>query len=326
MALLTQGRVLIAAEKDRDEPGRMEPFGLSSPSIMAKGKTKKATQSDAPGASGRRRGPNARTALIAMMCAAAALLIVWTAQPPAAQAPSVAQLQLRIIQEFPHDTDAFTQGLLWHDGALYESTGLPGRSTVRRVTLESGEVEQQQALEGRLFGEGLARVGDRLIQLTWRNRRAFVWSIDGLERLDEHEYRGEGWGLCHDGRRLIMSNGSHVLAFRHPETFQRQGSVQVRLDGRRVRRLNELECVDGAVWANVWQDDLLVRIDPESGAVTATVDASALRDRLPDSNGEGDVLNGIAYNPETEHFYLTGKLWAKIFEVEIVQPDNARND
>ncbi len=264
--------------------------------------------------------------MITLLVAAVAGVVAWAFEPASPHAQGTARLELRVIREFPHDADAFTQGLLWHDGALYESTGLPGRSSVRRVNLESGEVQQVQALDDRFFGEGLARVGDRLIQLTWRNRRAIVWSADDLEQLDVHAYRGEGWGLCHDGERLIMSNGSHVLAFRDPETFERLGSVQVRLDGRRVRRLNELECVDGAVWANIWQDDLLVRIDPTSGAVTATVDASSLRERLPDSNSVRDVLNGIAYNPETQRFYLTGKLWAKLFEVEFVAAGTATDD
>jgi glutaminyl-peptide cyclotransferase len=224
--------------------------------------------------------------------------------------------ELRVVRTLPHDRGAFTQGLLFHDGVLYESTGMHGESTVRRVALETGEVEKQVDLDEELFGEGLARVGDRLIQLTWRDGKALVWDLHTFEKVGEFEYTGEGWGLCFDGRRLVMSSGNDRLQFRDPETFEKIGEVRVTRAGRRLRRLNELECVDGMVYANVWTDDHIARIDPETGEVTAWIDAGGLLDPEDRQGGE-DVLNGIAYVPETGHFLLTGKRWPHVYEVEL---------
>ncbi len=223
---------------------------------------------------------------------------------------------VRVRGEFPHARDAFTQGLLWHDGKLYESTGQYRQSSLRRVDLASGAVEQQRDLASDLFAEGLARVGDQLIQLTWHAGLAKVYARQDFAQVGEHSYPGEGWGLCHDGSRLVMSDGSDRLSFRHPESFALVGEVKVTLRGRPLSRLNELECVDGAVWANVWTTDLIVRIDPESGRVTAIVDASGLLS--PDERSNTDVLNGIAYRAETDTFLVTGKYWPKLFEVEFV--------
>lgn len=233
-----------------------------------------------------------------------------------APAPPPERLRVRVVRRFPHDTGAFTQGLLWHEGHLYESTGLRGRSTLRKVDLETGEVLHRRSLERMYFGEGLARVGDRLIQLTWTRGVAHVWSLDGFEHLRTFEYEGEGWGLCHDGRNLVMSDGSARLTFRDPSTFREVRRVTVRQEGRAVGYLNELECVDGSVWANVWQREELLRIDPVSGRVTAVVDASGL---LSDQERLGtDVLNGIAWIPERDRFVITGKFWPYAFEVELV--------
>lgn len=230
--------------------------------------------------------------------------------------PAVEALRVRVIRRFPHDPDAFTQGLLWHDGHLYESTGLHGRSSLRKVALETGEVLAQRSVERRLFAEGLARVDDRLIQLTWESGEAHVWSLDGFEHRRTFTYDGEGWGLCYDGRHLVMSDGSERLTFRDPETFRVDHVIRVRDDAGFVEELNELECVDGVVWANVWQTDRIVRIDAASGRVTGSVDASGLLelgDRL-----DADVLNGIAWIPERGHFVITGKLWPWLFEVDFV--------
>ena len=229
---------------------------------------------------------------------------------------SVERLKIRVLHRFPHARDAYTQGLLWHDGKLYESTGQYGQSSLRRVDLTTGTVERQWDLAGDLFAEGLARVGDRLIQLTWHAGLATVYSRQDFSLLDQYSYPGEGWGLCHDGARLVMSDGSDRLSFRDPDTFATLGEVRVTLGERSLSRLNELECVDGAVWANVWTTDLIVRIDPESGRVTATVDASALL--RPEERPGVDVLNGIAYRPEAGTFLVTGKYWPTLFEVEFV--------
>ncbi len=234
-----------------------------------------------------------------------------TAPPPAVEA-----LRVRVIRRFPHDPDAFTQGLLWHGGHLYESTGLHGRSSLRKVALETGEVLAQRSVERRLFAEGLARVDDRLIQLTWESGEAHVWSLDGFEHRRTFTYDGEGWGLCYDGRHLVMSDGSERLSFRDPETFRVDHVIRVRDADGFVEELNELECVDGVVWANVWQTDRIVRIDAASGRVTGSVDASGLLElgeRL-----DADVLNGIAWIPERGHFVITGKLWPWLFEVDFI--------
>ena len=233
-----------------------------------------------------------------------------TAAQPAAVVQS---LSVRVHRELPHDTGAYTQGLLWWDGRLYESTGQYGRSDLRRLDPETGAVEQRVDISPAYFGEGLARVDDRLIMLTWKAQRAFVF---GLERFDEQRtfrYEGEGWGLCNDGSRLVMSNGSNRLTFRDLRTFEVLGDVAVTLRGFPLTQLNELECVGDAVYANVYQTDFLVRIDPDTGRVTHYIDAAGLLTR--EERRGVDVLNGIAFDPGAETFYITGKLWPKMFEV-----------
>ena len=229
------------------------------------------------------------------------------------------RLRVEVVERHPHDRAAFTQGLLWHDGHLYESTGLRGRSSLRKVDLETGEVLAQRSVERRIFAEGLARVGDLLYQLSWTAGEAHVWTLDGFEHRRTFEYDGEGWGLCHDGTHLVMSDGSDRLSFRDPETFQVSRVVRVRLDGAPLDQINELECVDGVIWANVWQTDEIVRIDPASGQVTAVVDASGLL--TPEERWGADVLNGVAWIPERERFAITGKHWPHLFEVRFVPAD-----
>jgi glutaminyl-peptide cyclotransferase len=237
---------------------------------------------------------------------------------------------VRVLDSRPHATDAFTQGLLFHDGFLYESTGQRGRSTLRKVDPETGEVLVRRKLPPALFGEGLARVpserGDRLVQLTWQAGLALVWDLATLERVGEHRYDGEGWGLAFDGEHLVMSDGSSTLVFRNPETFEEVSRVQVTLGGRPLAQLNELEWVDGALWANVWGATTVVRIDPSSGAVTATADLTRLYGLLPAGEAARiDVLNGIAFRPGEQGagggtFLVTGKLWPRLFEVIFEAP------
>jgi glutaminyl-peptide cyclotransferase len=235
---------------------------------------------------------------------------------PAAPARAVELLRAKVVRSLPHDPGAFTQGLLIFDDRVYESTGLLGRSTLRRVDVESGRVEARVALDPQLFGEGLARVGGHLIQLTWQNGRAIYWNLASFAKEREISYQGEGWGLCFDGKRLVMSDGSDRLTFRDPETFAKQGEVAVRRAGVPLRALNELECIDGVVYANVWQDNHIARIDPQSGEVTGWIDATGLL--ASDESQSADVLNGIAAIPGTRHLLLTGKLWPRAFEVELV--------
>ncbi|MEU4738841.1 glutaminyl-peptide cyclotransferase [Actinosynnema sp. NPDC023658] len=219
---------------------------------------------------------------------------------------------VEVLGTLPHDTGAFTQGLELVDGVLYEGTGLEGQSSLRRVDPGTGEVERRVELPQPLFGEGITVVDDRVWQLTWRDGVAIEWDRDTLEEVRRVTYEGEGWGLCRDGGRLVMSDGSDELTFRDPGSFAVTGSVAVRRDGQPVTRLNELECVGGQVWANVWQTDEVVRIDPADGRVTATVDLGVLR---PDDVPASDVLNGIAAVPGTDEFLVTGKNWPTIFRV-----------
>jgi glutaminyl-peptide cyclotransferase len=228
-------------------------------------------------------------------------------------APSVERLRVRVVRRLPHQRDAFTQGLVYDDGELYESTGLRGASSLRRVDLETGAVLRRRDLHKDLFAEGLALAGDHLYLLTWQEERLLVFRRADFAPVREYRYQGEGWGLCHDGRQLVMSDGTDRLRFRDPDSFTVQREVHVRLDGRPVRELNELECVDGAVWANQWGKERLLRIDPRTGAVTAVADVRGL---LTDDERDGtDVMNGIAWMPDTGHFLLTGKYWPWLFEV-----------
>ncbi|MEO8085137.1 MAG: glutaminyl-peptide cyclotransferase [Ardenticatenales bacterium] len=225
-----------------------------------------------------------------------------------------------VVASYPHDPAAFTQGLLLDGGVLYESTGLEGQSTLREVDLATGNVLRRHDLPADVFAEGLALVGDRLIQISWQEQRAFTYDEHTFASGPEFAYSGEGWGLCSDGTRLIMSNGSDRLTFRDPATFNPSGQVSVTLDGQPVPMLNELECVDGMVYANVWQTNQIVAIDPTDGFVTASIDAANLWERMADRDPaqQIDVLNGIAYDPADQTFLVTGKLWPKLFRVRFV--------
>ena len=225
-------------------------------------------------------------------------------------------IDMVVLEAFHHDPEAFTQGLELHDGVFYESTGLYGESTVRIVEQETGEVLQSVRLDDRYFGEGLTVVDGRVIQLTWKEETAFIWDARTLESLGTYTYEGEGWGLCAFEDRFVMSNGSSVLTFRDLHTFEPIGAVEVILVDEVVEDLNELECVGNLVYANVWYSDEIMVISPETGRVQARIDASSLRERIS-SVESAEVLNGIAYDPERQVFYLTGKKWSEIFEVRI---------
>jgi glutaminyl-peptide cyclotransferase len=217
-----------------------------------------------------------------------------------------------VLGTIPHDTSAFTQGLELVDGVLYEGTGLAGESTLRRIDPETGEVERRVDLPSPLFGEGVTVVGDRIWQITWQDGVAIQRDRNSLEEVKRVTYEGEGWGLCRDGDRLVMSDGTDELKFRDPETFAQTGSVRVRRNGIPLVRINELECVGGRVWANLWQSDDVVTIDPRSGDVVTTHDLSGIR---PEGVPASDVLNGIAAVPGTDEFLVTGKNWPTIFRV-----------
>lgn len=233
----------------------------------------------------------------------------------------IEHLLVQVLETFPHDPTAFTQGLELHNGFFLESTGSQGPgglqvpSTLRRVNPTTGDVEQLITLDQQYFGEGLTKVGDELIQLTWRENTAFYWDAESFELNKQVGYDGEGWGLCYDGSRLIMTDGTPVMTFRDPVTFEETARVSVTFNDREVFNLNEIECVNGFVWANIWQTDLIVRIDPSTGAINGLVDAV----ELGGSIDVGDaVLNGIAWDSSTQSFYVTGKLWPTMFRVDFV--------
>ncbi len=231
----------------------------------------------------------------------------------AGAAPPAEKLQVKVIASYPHDAGAFTQGLQIDGDVFYESTGLEGQSSVRKVDVKTGRVLQKVELDRQLFGEGLVHLDTRLVQLTWQNGIAIVWDAATLTELQRWRYQGEGWGLTYDGNQLIQSDGSAWLTFRDPNDFSVQGKVEVRLEGKPVDQLNELEFVDGKVYANLWGKDEIVRIDPASGAVEAVIAAKNL---LKTSELLGtDVLNGIAWDAKTKTFWITGKRWPKMFQV-----------
>ena len=268
---------------------------------------------------------------VALVALVAGLWVLWSSpstsasgassSAPARQSPADSSaaraLRVDVIREFPHSRTAYTQGLLWQDGWLYESTGQYGRSRLSRIDPATGEVAQEVPIPSIFFGEGLAVVGNELFMLTYHAERAFVYDITSFEPDRMYRYQGEGWGLCHDGSRLVMSNGSDRLTFRDPTTFEETGSVPVTLRDGPQRQINELECVGEVVYANIYQDDYIVIIDPVTGVVTHTIDASGLL--TPDEAQGVDVLNGIAHDPTTDTFYITGKLWPKMFEVRFVE-------
>ncbi|HUF72738.1 MAG TPA: glutaminyl-peptide cyclotransferase [Gammaproteobacteria bacterium] len=222
-----------------------------------------------------------------------------------------------IVARYPHDPNAFTQGLIFLDGYLYESTGRRGESSLRRVDPGTGRIEQFLALEPQYFGEGLAEFDGRLIQLTWESGVGFVYDLTDFSLEERFRYTGQGWGLTQDGERLIMSDGTATLRFLDPDDFSVIGTLPVSEDGLPVLDLNELEYIDGEIWANVWMEDYVVRIDPDTGAVIGRIDLSGL---YPAQARPRDaVVNGIAYDEETDRIFVTGKLWPAIFEVEFAE-------
>jgi glutaminyl-peptide cyclotransferase len=223
----------------------------------------------------------------------------------------------QVVNVYPHDPDAFTEGLIYRDGFLYESTGLNGRSTLRRVQVETGEVVQSRSLDVQYFAEGLTDWDGRLLQLTWESNTGFIYDCGTFELLGTFQYTGEGWGLTHDSEKLIMSDGTAVLRFLDPSDFHETGSLTVLDGGRPVARLNELEFARNVILANVWYSDRIARIDPQSGVVVDWIDLHGLRAYFGPLDPSA-VLNGIAYDGAGDRFFVTGKLWPKLFEIRLV--------
>lgn len=223
----------------------------------------------------------------------------------------------RVVNTFPHDITAFTQGLSFHDGFLYEGTGKKGLSTLSKKSLEEGTVLMSKPLSNRYFGEGIEIVDDKIFQLTWQSHMVFVYDKTSFEQIATHYNATEGWGLAYDGNRLILSDGTATLQFMDPETFAPLGKVTVTLDGNPIAQLNELEYIDGEIWANVWMTDYIVRIDPATGVVQSYVDLTGLSD-LTELGSSEAVLNGIAWDAADRRLFVTGKHWSNLFEIELV--------
>jgi glutamine cyclotransferase len=250
-----------------------------------------------------------------LLTVAAGLVLACANRSPAQSGPRTAVYGYRIVHTYPHDSEAFTQGLVYRDGSLYESTGLNGRSSLRKVRLETGEVLQKRDVDTRYFAEGLTDWNGRLVQLTWQTNVAFVYDLLSFAPEQTFSYQGEGWGLTHDAARLILSDGSSTLRFFDPQTYREIGHVNVRDEAGPIERLNELELVGGEVFANVWQTDRICRIDPSTGRITGWIDLSGLLG--PDERREADVLNGIAYDAAGGRLFVTGKLWPHLFEIAL---------
>jgi glutamine cyclotransferase len=226
----------------------------------------------------------------------------------------------RIVNTYPHDRSAFTQGLVFADDFLYEGTGLRGHSSLRKVDLKTGNILRVRRLPAQFFGEGITIYGNRVIQLTWRSRVGFVYDRETFQLLDTFTYPTEGWGITHDGRSLIMSDGTSTLYFLDPQTFQEVNRLEVHTRDGPVSRLNELEYVQGEIYANVWQTDRIAKISPESGEVIGWIDLEGLL-RPEDRDRRVDVLNGIAYDVKNDRLFVTGKLWPKLFEIKLTGPE-----
>lgn len=221
-----------------------------------------------------------------------------------------------VQKSFPHDSGAFTEGLVYSEGELIESTGLVGTSSIRRVRLADGQVVQSAIVPPPYFGEGVVKWKDELISLTWQNHKGFRWDSKTMRKTGEFSYTGEGWGLTHDGKQLIMSDGTPVLRFLNPATMKVERKLPVTLQGQPVANINELEWVDGEIYANVWMTDQIIRIDPKTGVVRAMVDLTGLGQQAG-AQGQDAVLNGIAYDAKGRRLFVTGKNWPKLFQIAV---------
>lgn len=238
---------------------------------------------------------------------------------PAAAGAAIPVYGARVVASYPHDSGAFTQGLFFRDGFLYESTGIKGRSTVRKVELETGKVVLAAALPDDVFGEGISDWGDTIVGITWTEQTGYVLDLKKFSFQRRFSYPGEGWGLTRNGKSLIMSDGTSELRFLDPLTMRELRRVRVTADGRPVDQLNELEWVDGQVYANLWQTDRIARIDPDSGKVVGWIDLTGLLPERERVAGHTDVLNGIAYDARHKRLFVTGKMWPKLFEIRLVR-------
>jgi glutaminyl-peptide cyclotransferase len=249
---------------------------------------------------------------------AQALLLAALLPMAAGAMAAIPTYDYKVVRSYPHDAQAFTEGLLYRDGFLYESTGLNGKSSIRKVNLETGKVLQSKDIPPQYFGEGLTVWGDTLVGLTWQTQTGFVFDLKTFELRNQFAYPGEGWGLTHNGKELIMSDGSATLRFLDPNTFLEVRRVKVTADGIAVDQINELEVVDGEVYANLWHTNTIARINPANGKIVGWIDLGKLYPDAGKGRNNENVLNGIAYDAEKKRLFVTGKLWPKIYEIKLV--------
>ncbi len=267
--------------------------------------------------------PHSLLAGIALALAGALLAPVTHAQPASALKPASAKAipvyGVQVVHAYPHDINAFTEGLFYLNGYLYESTGLDGHSSVRKVKLETGQVVQRATLPADMFGEGIAPWNGHLVGLTWKAQMGYVLDLDSFDTKGQFGYPGEGWGLTHNDTEMVMSDGTADIRFLNPQTLVETHRIHVSAQGKPVDQLNELEWVDGEIYANIWQTDRIARIDPKTGDVVGWIDCKGLlpmKDFIPQHT---DVLNGIAYDAATKRLWVTGKFWPKVFEIRLVR-------
>jgi len=243
---------------------------------------------------------------------------------PSANSNVIPVYTYKVVNIYPHDRSAFTEGLVFEDGVLYEGTGLHEYSTLRRVELETGEILQICELPPQFFGEGVTVYGNKIIQLTWQSHIGFVYDKYSFKLLQEFNYPDEGWGITHDGKHLIMSDGTETLHFLNPETFEEIGQIEVSANNIPVTRINELEYIQGEIYANIWQTERIARIDHLTGQVIGWIDLKGILSPEDDSETV-DVLNGIAYDPKNSRLFVTGKFWPKLFEIELIGQGSAES-
>jgi glutamine cyclotransferase len=238
------------------------------------------------------------------------------AAPPA----QIPVYSYEIVHTYPHDRGAFTEGLFFHDGYLYESTGMNGQSSIRKVELASGRVVKQRDLPNDVFGEGIVDWKNELIGLTWKNQEGYVFDLDSFDFEHKFAYSGEGWGMTRNDRNLLMSDGTSTIRVLDPATLKQVGAINVTMQGQPIDQINELEWIKGQIYANIWQTNRIARIDPKTGHVTAWIDMSGLLSHSDREAAGADVLNGIAYDAKTDRMFVTGKYWPNLFEIKLVPP------
>lgn len=259
------------------------------------------------------------TVLLAMMIAGVlACSEPSTARQTAAETEGVPVYSYQVINTWPHDAEAYTQGLVFHDGLLFESTGLRGASSLRRVELKTGKVKKKLEVAHEYFAEGMTIFQNKIFQLTWQAQKGFVYDLKKFKQEGEFAYEGEGWGLTHDDHSLILSDGTNRIRFLDPSSFQVQRTISVYDNGQPLTDINELEYIKGEIYANIWRTDRIVRIDPNTGKINAWIDMTGLHHQGPEENTE-NCLNGIAYDAEGDRLFVTGKRWPQLFEIRLVR-------